>query len=460
LRANPEAFIDGNINNLKEGYVLRIPSRDELTSISRAAAVRESRAQYAAWRAARDQTPAGNVAAADEQRSTAANPASVTGEPSLQLVAPDASDAAAVGTPGGEDLSTLQKDLVMTNEALEEQRRQSEEMSSRLSMLEEQITNMQRLIQLKDNELARIQALSAGGADGTTATAATAGVTENPASGTDVPPEDGAKAAAATMGDEGVGADKPATDAIAPSTDGVADTAADTTEVADGQFPADTAAVAAAGPEDDGVATTGPTDIPADGTTDESGVTESGVAEQPAPVTAAAPETPFAVSPPEFVERLLANPLWLGGGAAVLALLAFFGLRRKRGVEAEFQESILEATQPGSGGTDDESVASHSEPVSGTATESSLLSEFAVSDMGSIRNDGEADPLAEADVYLAYGRYQQAEHLIRDALEKDGERDDLNLKLLEVFTATQDQAAFDEHAQGLLERLGSSNHPV
>ena len=56
----------------------------------------------------------------------------------------------------------MQKDLMMANEALEEQRRQGEDMSGRLSMLEEQIANMQRLIQLKDDELARLQALSAG----------------------------------------------------------------------------------------------------------------------------------------------------------------------------------------------------------------------------------------------------------------------------------------------------------
>lgn len=461
LRANPEAFIDNNINNLKEGYVLRIPSREELTSISRAAAVRESRAQYAVWRAAHAQTSPDAGAAADEQGATAVNPASVAGEPSLQLVAPDASDAAVVGTPGGEDLSTLQNDLVMTNEALEEQRRQSEEMSSRLSMLEEQITNMQRLIQLKDNELARLQALSSGGVTDT----ATAGVAENPASGADVPLEDGAQEASAPVVGEGVGSDTPAVDAIASS----ADVVADIMDAADSQIPADTAAVAEAVPEDAGLVTTESADIPADETaadetiadetTDESGATESVVAGQPARI-AAAPETPFAVNSPAFVERLLANPLWLGGGAVILALLAFFGLRRKRGVETEFQESILEATQPGSGEADDESVVARSEPASGKATESSLLSEFAVSDMGSIRNDGEADPLAEADVYLAYGRYQQAEHLIRDALEKDAERDDLNLKLLEVFTATRDQAAFDEHARGLLERFGDSSHPV
>ena len=53
LRANPEAFQDNNINNLKAGYILRVPSREDMMSVSRAEAFGESRAQYAAWREAR-----------------------------------------------------------------------------------------------------------------------------------------------------------------------------------------------------------------------------------------------------------------------------------------------------------------------------------------------------------------------------------------------------------------------
>jgi pilus assembly protein FimV len=164
---------------------------------------------------------------------------------------------------------------------------------------------------------------------------------------------------------------------------------------------------------------------------------------------------------PGFVDRLLDNPLWLGAGGAVIALLAFFGLRRKRSVETEFQESILQAARGESAGSDSEIVGSGPDSTDSTgSSESSLLSEFAVSDMGSIKNDGEADPLAEADVYLAYGRYQQAEDLIRDALEKDAENENLNLKLLEVYLAGKNQSAFDGHAQGILARLENSDDPM
>ena len=174
----------------------------------------------------------------------------------------------------------------------------------------------------------------------------------------------------------------------------------------------------------------------------------------------AEPVIPETAASPGFIDQLLANPLWLGAGGGVLALLAFFGLRRKRGVETEFQESILQAAQEGSAApADSELVAA--EPVSSqpVSSESSLLSEFAVSDMGSIKNDGEADPLAEADVYLAYGRFQQAEDLIKDALKSDAEQEDLNLKLLEIYLAGRNTSSFDAHAQGILARLENSQDP-
>jgi pilus assembly protein FimV len=465
LRANPEAFIDNNINNLKEGYVLRIPSREELTSVSRGAAVRESRAQYAAWRAARGQEPlAAETGSAESAGATLGSGVPGAGsEPSLQLVAPDASEAE-VGTQGGEDLQTMQKELMMANEALEEQRRQGEEMSGRLSVLEEQIANMQRLIQLKDNELARLQAQSAG-IQGepvqeqvtTEATASEVPAEESTAAG-EVTAQ-GAAADASAAGSTAAEPDETATaevppmatmepptgEAVAPADGGdAAEPAADGTP----EGSADLIASAPASADTD--------------TRDELATVATTAELKPTVVAppAEVPAMPPTATPPGFMDRLFSNPLWLGAGAAVLALLAFFGLRRKHGVESEFQESILQAARTESAGASSEGAASQPESRVSKTSQSSLLSEFAVSEMGSIRNDGEADPLAEADVYLAYGRYQQAEDLIKDALEKDNAREELNLKLLEVFVATKNQAAFDEHAQSLLARLENSNHPM
>lgn len=461
LRANPEAFTDNNINNLKAGYVLRVPSREELTSISRAEARRLSRAQYTAWREARGLlTPT---------RSDGTVPAA-SGTPvesHLTLVSPETAEAAASGAAADSTagLESLQQDLLMANEALEAQRRQGEEMSERLTVLEEQILNMQRLIQLKDDELARLQARAGS-------EAAEAGI-EAPAEAV-VAETETATADADTVAE---GMEPPAVAGETPmatdmqngeAVDATAEVATDgeTVNAEQGDTLEDTAGTESS--LDDSMPVVPGIEQPSfQGEAPEEIATEQPVAEvEPETVVT---ETEVVVSepvaedtftPPGFVERLLDNPLWLGAGGVVLALLAFFGLRRKRSVETEFQESILQAARGESSSSDSEIVASGPDSTESSNNESSLLSEFAVSDMGSIKNDGEADPLAEADVYLAYGRYQQAEDLISDALEKDAENEDLNLKLLEVYLAGKNQAAFDDHAQGILARLENSEDPM
>ncbi len=431
LRANPQAFVGNNINNLKAGYVLRVPSREELTSVSRSEARRMARAQYAEWQAARSGSVV-RTAEAPVSGPAGAGGGAVTAEPSLQLVAPEGSGAAsATGSAeaGGADLEALQRDLIMANEALEAQRRQSEDMAGRLAVLEEQIQNMQRLIQLKDDALAQLQAQA-----GTESAA----VDENAAAVAEAPVEAAAEATEPPVADTTAKQDVIAGvegDMAAPADEGVAPAVPGATEPAAG---------------DVGVEGEAPVAEPETTVADNA----AEVVEQPAPVV---PET---ATTPGFVERLLNNPMWLGAGGIVLALLAFFGLRRKRSVETEFQESILQAagSEPASA-SDSEIVASASTSESATS-ESSLLSEFAVSDMGSMRSDGEADPLAEADVYLAYGRFQQAEDLIADALEKDPQNEDLNLKMLEVFLASKNQPAFDGHAELILARLEDSEDPL
>ncbi|NIA01331.1 MAG: hypothetical protein GWP13_00945 [Planctomycetia bacterium] len=431
LRANPEAFIGNNINDLKTGYVLRVPSREDLTSISRTEAARESRAQYTAWREARGiLTPA--PAQTEGTVQAGASGASAPVESHLTLVSPETAEGAAsnASAEAGAELEALQQNLLMANEALEAQRRQGEDMSERLSVLEEQIVNMQRLIQLKDDELARLQ-FQAGEE-----------TAEAPLEMAEAPVEM----------DEQVTTEAAAGEALTAAED--VDVSTETEVVAGDE----TATIDMTGTETVAEAEfIEEPPVALDAASDEIVAEEQVTVSEPEPVVT---EPVAEVAVPGFVDRLLANPLWLGAGGVVLALLALFGLRRKRSVETEFQESILQAAHGESAGSDSEIVASGPDSTESGSSESSLLSEFAVSDMGSVKNDGEADPLAEADVYLAYGRYQQAEDLIRDALEKDAGNENLSLKLLEVYLAGKNQSAFDEHAQGILARLENSDDPM
>lgn len=82
--------------------------------------------------------------------------------------------------------------------------------------------------------------------------------------------------------------------------------------------------------------------------------------------------------------------------------------------------------------------------------ENSFLSDFSLSDFDTFGEDhGEVDPIAEADVYLAYGRYQQAEELMRQAINDYPERDECKLKLLEIYYANEDKEAFEKYANEL-----------
>lgn len=94
----------------------------------------------------------------------------------------------------------------------------------------------------------------------------------------------------------------------------------------------------------------------------------------------------------------------------------------------------------------------------GTVGESSFLSEFTPSDFDSFDGDQhEVDPISEADVYLAYGRYQQAEELIRQAISVNPENDDYKLKLLEIFYANENKSAFENYATELKAAGKTSN---
>lgn len=135
--------------------------------------------------------------------------------------------------------------------------------------------------------------------------------------------------------------------------------------------------------------------------------------------------------------------------AALLVGLTYF--RRRRQAEAEFEESILtdtggatteEMATTDSGGGESAAMATSS------AGNTSFLSDFSQGGMGNISTD-EVDPLAETEVYLAYGRDEQAEEILKEAVNKDPGRQELKVKLLEIYHARNDVAAFETMAEEL-----------
>jgi pilus assembly protein FimV len=184
----------------------------------------------------------------------------------------------------------------------------------------------------------------------------------------------------------------------------------------------------------------------------------SAAASMPAPVVAAAASDaasrpaarasaplapPPAAEPPSFIEQLLDNPIVLPLAGVLVAVLGGLGLYRLRSrrpshaSETGFHESRL---QPDSffGGTGGQRVDTRDAQNSGQSSMS-----YSLSQLDAI---GDVDPVAEADVYLAYGRDLQAEEILKEALRANPTRLAIRLKLLEVYAKRRDTKGFEQLA--------------
>lgn len=171
------------------------------------------------------------------------------------------------------------------------------------------------------------------------------------------------------------------------------------------------------------------------------------------PVVEASPEPkPKRVAPvvleeqePSLVDSLIDNALYIGGGLLVL-LLGGVGVMvsRNRRRPSVFENSLIT-----SGDLKPNTVLGRTGGgVISTQAENSFLTDFSRQGLGTIDTD-EVDPIAEADVYMAYGRNAQAEEILKDALAKDPHRQEIRVKLLEIFAARKDKTAFEEVAADL-----------
>ncbi|HIE1098954.1 FimV/HubP family polar landmark protein [Stenotrophomonas maltophilia] len=163
LRANPEAFIRGNVNLLKQGAVLRLPGSDALAAVDASEAAALVREHAAQWRQARTvPQPAGTVAPVAKAAAAAdSSPATANGA-RLEIAPALASDAARAGTTTGTAAGS--EGDMLGNEQLRQARediatRDAEigELKQRVADLEKLKQQQQSLIAMKDNDLAAAQ---------------------------------------------------------------------------------------------------------------------------------------------------------------------------------------------------------------------------------------------------------------------------------------------------------------
>jgi pilus assembly protein FimV len=212
-----------------------------------------------------------------------------------------------------------------------------------------------------------------------------------------------------------------------------------------------TASSAAANPAPAGssasAASTAAVGLPATGASSPNGVPASSV-------RVAAPAA--AKAPASLVDSLLENPL-LPAGTVVLGLLAILGIyyrsRQSKNEQPAGDIVIENQVRPESyfavsGG---QNVDTHH----GAATGSSVVS--TPSQLEGVGVD-DVDPVAEADVYLAYGRDLQAEEILKDALRAAPQRIAIHQKLLELFAKRRDIKSF-QHVAAKAFRLTDSDSP-
>ncbi len=164
-----------------------------------------------------------------------------------------------------------------------------------------------------------------------------------------------------------------------------------------------------------------------------------------------------AAEEPGFLNTLFDNDLLLPGAGVLVALLAGLGLYKLRGRmrkpagETSFLESRL---QPDSffGASGGQRIDTREAGPTGNAVNSSSMS-YSMSQLDAI---GDVDPVAEADVYLAYGRDLQAEEILKEAMRATPERMAIRTKLLEVYAKRRDTKAFELLATQLYSLTGGT----
>lgn len=153
---NPDAFIGNNINQLKVGQVLRLPDQQQIQAIAQGEAVRDVAEQYAAWREGRRLGPRARQLDATRRGAAEAAPERIAQGDNLRLVSPG-NQAGAAPAKG------LNDKLAVAQESLDTTRRDNDELKSRMADLQSQLDKLQRLIALKNDQLARLEAQGAAG---------------------------------------------------------------------------------------------------------------------------------------------------------------------------------------------------------------------------------------------------------------------------------------------------------
>ncbi len=416
-QGNAQAFA-GNINRLLAGATVRIPDAAAAQAVDRTDAHRIIVAQSANFgsyrdRVARSATEVPTSRSAGPQASgklttrveDSAAPGAVKDRLELSRV-----DAAKAGTDAGKGSSSAARGT-LNAPAIDEiaaKERELQETKARLALLEKNVADLQKLLQLKNQTLADLQKGSdvkasdasapMAATPSTPATSSTASPTSSPTAVT--PPTTSSSATPSTNAPSTAGTTASAPQAATPPV--VAPTAASTTTATSTR-------------------------------------------------TTAKPPAPATATEPGLFEQFMDNTMLLIGVAILLVLLIGYGiytmLRRRK--LARFEDSIFVDNSVLRSNSLFGTTGGQSVDTANTGFHSNF-----VPVAGNLPEQNEVDPVAEADVYIAYGRDAQAEEILREALRADPSRHAVRLKLLEIYAKRGDSKTFETMASELYAETG------
>jgi pilus assembly protein FimV len=415
-RGNPDAFVENNMNRLRSGVVLSVPSADTAKGVSPSEARQVIQAQSADFGAYRQRLAGAVPAAKTEGTSRQASG-------KVQASVDDRKQSAA---PAPDKLTLSKGAAGAKSSAAEEQiskDRAKKAADARVAELSKNVDELKKL---------------SGAASAVAPKAAPAPAAPAPAPAVAAAPKAPPAPAPAPV----AAAPAPAPAPVAPPPAPVAPPPPAPVVVAAAPAPAPVptpapAAASAAVPATAAsvAATTAAASAPVV-------AAASAPVAKPAASAAAkpAPKPPVVAEEPSMLGSMIdENPLGFGIGALALALLAGFGVYRftKRARKDSGETSFLESRlQPDSffGASGGQRIDTRD-----AGGNSSSMS-YSLSQLDAI---GDVDPVAEADVYLAYGRDLQAEEILKEAMRSSPDRMAIRTKLLEVYAKRRDTKGFE-----------------
>ena len=488
-RTNPTAFIQNNPNLIRQGRTLTIPSEGEIAAIDSTEAGRQLRMAARDFRSYKERMAGTTPEVASGNGSSTASgaiSAKVDDERGGQAGSQDRLELSR--SEGGKD---EQGSAVGARDAEAQVAREAalKEANSRIAELEKNVGALKSMLELKDKSLADLQAqlekarVAGAQVSGTVAAAATAAADKaRDAAGKVADKAAAEKAAAEKAVAEKAAQTKAAADKLAADAKAAADKVAAEKAAAE-KAAADKAAAEKAAAEKAAAEKAAADKAAADKAAAEKAAAEKAAAEQDqskpaegadkAAVERAAADAkaevervtngdadkskdmpkPAPVNEGEeqggLIEGLSQNSLLLPGlGVAALAAgLGFWMLRRRRREDDGFSDSISADEFSANslfGTTGGQSV----DTMTGASTQITTISESTPT---------EVDPIAEAEVYIAYGRETQAEEILREALKRQPERQAIRLKLLEIYSGRKDTVAFGQMAREMHDMTGGLN---